>query len=159
MMGRVSVLSTPCCHTGRPMIVFDLECANGHIFEGWFNNIESFEEQNAGKLISCPYCDDTHVRRILSPVAMKASSRPEEGKEIAPIDYERLAREVVHYINTNFQDVGPDFSKEALKMHYGVTEKRSIRGSATDEEEKTLKDEGVEFFKVPFPKIDEDKTN
>jgi hypothetical protein len=34
-------------------------------------------------------------------------------------------------------------------MHYGVKEKRSIRGAATEEEEKTLKEEGIEFFKFP----------
>jgi hypothetical protein len=45
--------------------------------------------------------------------------------------------------------VGADFSKEALKMHYGVEKKRNIRGSATGEEEETLKDEGIKFFKIP----------
>ncbi|MCF8062861.1 MAG: DUF1178 family protein [Deltaproteobacteria bacterium] len=140
------------------MIAFDLECSEGHTFEGWFNDIASFEEQNAKGLITCPYCEDTRVRRVLSPVAIRSSSRPAaQGDQT--IDYRTLAREVVHYINSNFENVGPNFAKEALKMHYGVKEKRNIRGAATEEEEKTLKEEGIEFFKIPVVKKEEDDSN
>ena len=141
------------------MIAFDLECSQGHIFEGWFNNTQSFEEQNAKRLVSCPYCNDTNIRKIISPVAMRTSSPPDEKKEGKPIDYGLLAKEVVDYINKNFEELGPDFTKEALKMHYGVAEKRNIKGSATAEEEKILKDEGIHFFKVPMPKVDDEKKN
>jgi hypothetical protein len=141
------------------MIAFDLECANGHVFEGWFNNIESFEEQKAKSLVGCPYCENTHIRRVLSPVTMKTSSPRSEERKGNAIDYPRLAREILDYINRNFDDVGPDFAKEALKIHYGVAEKKNIRGSATEEEEKTLREEGIEFFRVPLPKIEDDKKN
>ena len=40
---------------------------------------------------------------------------------------------------------------EVLKIHYGVTENRNIRGVATSEEEKTLKEEGISFIKIPVP--------
>ena len=142
------------------MIVFDLECSNGHVFEGWFNSIRSFEEQNVKNLVSCPYCNDSQIRRVLSPVTMKTSSPPpQEGrpKESTPIDYRRLAREIVDYVNKSFEDVGTDFAKEALKMHYGVTEKRSIRGSATKEEEDTLTNENIDFLKITLPKTDDEK--
>ena len=141
------------------MIAFDLECSMGHSFEGWFHNIESFEEQKTKKLVSCPVCNDTDVRRVLSPVAMKTSSLKGVADSVGPIDYQKLAKEVVEYIDKNYEDVGSDFAKEALKMHYTVTEKRNIRGSATEDEEKVLKDEGIEFFKVPIPKLDDDKKN
>ena len=42
-------------------------------------------------------------------------------------------------------------------MHYGVADKRNIKGSATAEEEKVMKDEGIEFFKLSIPKISEEK--
>jgi len=51
----------------------------------------------------------------------------------------------------NFEDVGPQFAKEALKIHYGASEARNIRGVSTAEEEKMLKEEGVDFFKVGAP--------
>ena len=141
------------------MIVFDLECSQGHIFEGWFNDIPSFEEQSKKKMVVCPFCNDTKIKRVLSPVATKVASRDAKMPAAKSIDYGKLAKEVVDYINNNFHDVGADFTKEALKMHYGVADKENIRGSATAEEEKTLEEEGVEFFRVPLPKTDKDKKN
>ena len=140
------------------MIVFDMECPNGHIFEGWFDSAESFEEQESRGLVTCPYCEDTNIKRVLSPVALKKSNTVEHSVPM-PIDYPKLAKEVVDYINNNSDDVGTRFSAEALKMHYGVTEKRNIRGTATAAEEKTLEDEGVAFLKFPILKKIDDKKN
>jgi hypothetical protein len=56
---------------------------------------------------------------------------------------------VNEYIEKHFEDVGANFYKEALKIHYGEAEKRNIKGTATTEEEVILKEEGVQFFKVP----------
>jgi hypothetical protein len=140
------------------MIVFDLECSQGHVFEGWFDSLESFEEQNLKDLVNCPSCNDSQIKRVISPVAVK-KSYSENRKVAEPIDYKKLAKEVVHYIKNNFEDVGSNFAGEALKIHYGVSEKRNIRGSATSEEEKTLNEEGIEFFKFHLPKTDEDKKN
>ena len=140
------------------MIVFDLECGRRHRFEGWFNNTASFEEQNLKKLVTCPICGDTRVRRVLSPVATK-TARPEPEKAPESIDYRRLAKEIVNYVNTHFEDVGSNFAKEALKIHYGVSEKKNIKGSATTDEEKMLRDEKIEFFKLPIPRTEDDKNN
>ena len=144
------------------MIVFDLECSQGHTFEGWFDSSEAFDEQRRQGLVSCPVCGDIDVRRVLSPVALKRGVREEPRQVEGPsedINYRKLAQEVVRYVQENFEDVGPKFAVEALKMHYGVSEPRNIRGSATEEEEKVLKDEGIEFFKIPFPKKDDKKAN
>jgi len=140
------------------MIAFDLECSAGHLFEGWFDSGEAFEEQLARDLVRCPYCDDTAVRRVLSPVAVKKSQAP-EGVSREAIDYSRLAREIVNYVKENFEDVGPRFAAEALKMQYGVKERRNIRGSATADEEKILEKEGVPFFKFPLPKDTDPEKN
>ena len=131
------------------MIAFDLRCSNGHNFEGWFKDLESFNEQDSRDMIICPVCKSNKITRELSPVAIKSVRGEEEPQQNKP-DYRKLAMGVMEYIRNNFEDVGADFAKEALKIHYGVAEKRDIRGSATDEEEKTLKDEGVKFFKFPF---------
>lgn len=141
------------------MIAFDLECSKGHLFEGWFNNIQSYEEQSVKGLIECPYCGDKDIRKVISPVTMKTSSRVEDMVDKKTIDYQMLAKEIVNYVNKNFDDVGPNFTKEALKMHYGVEEKRNIKGSATRKEESLLKKEGIDFFKIPIPKFEDDKNN
>jgi hypothetical protein len=149
-----------CFRTFIEMMVFDVECSQGHCFEGWFESLEAFEDQRERNLISCPFCDDTNVRKVMSPVALKRSPRDQDAP--APgdnIDYPRLAKAVVDYVHANFEDVGPNFASEALKMHYNVSEKKNIRGSATSEEEKTLKEEGIEFFKIPLPVPVDDKKN
>jgi hypothetical protein len=142
---------------GDTMIAFDLRCLNGHAFEGWFQDLESFENQNSKGMVTCPVCNSNKVTRELSPVAIKSGKTEEKSGETKP-DYRKLAMGLMQYIRDNFEDVGTAFTKEALKMHYGVTEKRDIRGSATADEEETLKEEGVKFFKLPFlkPRDDED---
>jgi hypothetical protein len=137
------------------MIVFDLRCSNGHSFEGWFKDLESFHEQNSQGMVTCPFCRSTKISRVLSPVAIKSSQGDENPEKNEP-DYKKLAADLMEYINNNFYNVGPDFAKEALKIHYGVGKKRNIRGSATAGEEKTLKDEGIQFFKIPTIKTQDD---
>ena len=137
------------------MIAFDLTCSNGHSFEGWFKDLESFNEQNSKGMITCPFCKNTNITRILSPVAIKSSQGEEKPREVEP-DYKKLANGIMEYIKNNFDNVGADFSKEALKMHYGVAEKRNIRGSATAVEEEILKEEGIKFFKIPSIKPKDD---
>ena len=81
------------------------------------------------------------IRKGVSP-----GRKPEQK-----VDMDRLARQLTEYVETNFDNVGSEFAKEALKIHYGVSEPRNIRGVSTQEEEKTLKEEGVDFFKFPMP--------
>ena len=131
------------------MIVFDLMCANRHTFEGWFDNLESYERQDSEGMIICPVCENTKVKRILSPVAMKSPARPVLKNRDMPIDYQKLAMEVMNYIHNEFEDMCPQFTKEALKIYDGAAEARNIRGTATKEEEKILEHEGVPFIRFP----------
>ncbi len=143
---------------GFAVIAYDLVCAKGHVFEGWFASGESFEEQRKSGLVECPFCSDTSIERKITAVSLKRSPSRAEAGEAAP-DYAKLALQVMEYIRENFEDVGTAFTAEALKIHYGVSEKRNIRGSATEEEVKILTEEGVRFFKFPMLKKEEKPTN
>lgn len=131
------------------MIIFDLQCSNGHRFEGWFEDGQSFETQNEQSLITCPLCNDTSIFRIPSTFAIKSSS---PGVPLPGAELSDLGKKLMEFVDKNFDDVGCDFAKEALKIHYGVSEPRNIKGSSTEDEEKTLKEEGIQFFKIPVPK-------
>jgi hypothetical protein len=48
------------------MIVYDLRCANGHVFEEWFANSEAFEVGAAEGSLSCPDCGDASISKALS---------------------------------------------------------------------------------------------
>ncbi len=131
------------------MIIFDLQCSKGHTFEGWFEDGQSFETQNEQSQITCPLCNDTAIFRIPSTFAIKSSS---PGVPLPGAELSDFGKKLMEFVDQNFDDVGCDFAKEALKIHYGVSEPRNIKGSSTEEEEKTLKEEGIQFFKIPVPK-------
>jgi len=46
--------------------VFDLQCASGHVFEGWFSSHNDYDVQLERGLLTCPVCDDHHVIKMLS---------------------------------------------------------------------------------------------
>jgi hypothetical protein len=130
------------------MIAFDLFCSNGHKFECWFKDSSSFEEQKSTGVITCPICDDHQIEKAFSPFAIKRGG--ESVKE--EIDPHQALQLVHEYLDKHFEDVGAEFYKEALKIHYGETGKRNIKGTATTEEEVILKEEGVPFLRIPIIK-------
>jgi hypothetical protein len=141
------------------MIVFDLLCICGYQFEGWFHDSEGFSCQQRAGLLTCPECSGTDVHKILSPVAVHTGS----SSSPAPVDRDNppaawqqaVLHKLQEYVRDNFEDVGPKLASEALKMHYGITGPRKIRGVASPAEEKTLQDEGVRLLKIPMPARDE----
>jgi hypothetical protein len=133
------------------MIAYDLQCSNGHQFEGWFEDSTSFDRQKREGLIACPVCEDTAVSKMPSTFAIKGSSGTIPLKPDGNIDVAAMGKQIVDYVEKNFDNVGADFAEEALKMHYGVSEPRNIRGVSTPTEEATLKAQGINFFKFPVP--------
>ena len=138
------------------MIAIDLKCSQDHSFEGWVAGLEAFNQQQRDGEVQCPICDDHQISRVLSPVAIRrhgeslpASTVPETTPEAGLTKHWQVLK---NSLQEHFEEVGTDFAKEALKMHYGATEKRNIRGSSTAQEEEVLQKEGVEFFKIPVPK-------
>lgn len=152
------------------MKVFDLQCPQGHVFEGWFRGAQGFDEQSAKGLLSCPVCASTDITRKVSAARLNvsrsaASLEPASGA--APGDGARMAsrpeastlaqlsqmqaqwlqnmREVVN----QSEDVGSRFAEEALDMHRGQAEERAIRGTVTAQERQELADEGVDVLMVP----------
>jgi hypothetical protein len=47
------------------MIHYQLCCDAEHEFDGWFKDSDNFDRQAARKLISCPVCASTKIRRAL----------------------------------------------------------------------------------------------
>lgn len=131
------------------MIAFDLICSKGHQFECWFRDAGSFEVQKESRMINCPVCNDDHIEKVLSPFAIRKSGEGKKRQEMSP----REALQIIHeYLDKHFEDVGTDFAKEALKIHYGQSAERNIKGTATPEEETLLKEEGIHYLKIPVPK-------
>jgi hypothetical protein len=129
------------------MIVFDFRCKKGHTFEGWFADSGECTRQMEEGILLCPMCGESRVDKLLSPVKGIASPKEEECAPPDPVD---VLKSVSRYVEENFEDVGADFTREALKMHMDVTDKRNIRGTTSEEEDKLLEKEGVPVLKFPI---------
>ncbi len=127
------------------MILFDLKCADGHVFEAWFRDGETFDAQAAAGGVACPVCGDIGVAKApMAPnVARKAPMR--EAEQSA--DKLRALRE---HVEKTCEHVGERFPEEARKIHYGERDKRNIYGEASLDEARALHDEGIEFGWLPF---------
>lgn len=136
------------------MIVFNLRCANDHIFEVWFNNSETYEAQIAAGSVVCPNCGDANVVKApMAPNVATGTSRKNIESEFYN-ESQKKGREVLaklrKEIEANCSYVGDKFAEEARKIHYGETENTNIYGEATDSEERELHEEGVVFGRIPW---------
>lgn len=147
------------------MIVFDLLCAQGHRFEGWFGSAADFASQKERRLLECPSCGSAEVRRVPSAARVNlgapepkqpaepgaAAKTPEmEGKDpfaIAQMLYSRMLDEML----TKSEDVGEAFPEEARRIYYQEAPARAIRGQASTKEHQDLLEEGIPVARLPIP--------
>ena len=141
------------------MIIFELGCAQGHHFEGWFASADDFTRQAAMEMVRCPVCDDEHIVIVPSarvrvtkpsvaapPVPTDAPEPPPADAAIGlPQEFVRKLREVIKAT----EDVGRRFPDEARKIHYDEAPSRAIRGQASHEEAEALREEGIDFTLLP----------
>jgi hypothetical protein len=138
------------------MIAFDLKCGNEHTFEGWFEDGKAFESQLKKGLVTCPLCDDGAVMRMPSSFGIKKATPAQRATADERTALAQLGNNIFEFVEKNFDNVGTDFAKEALKIHYGAAEPRNIRGVSTQEEERVLKEEGITVMKIPVPSSETD---
>ena len=154
------------------MIVFDLKCDLGHVFEAWFKSSDAYETQRALGEIECPHCLSNRVEKaVMAPnVKAKANSRVDDrmvaadvlldGEDREQVGYTRLPAKlqdeletvlakVRKHVEETCEYVGPDFPEEARKIHYGEVPERGIYGEATREESMELLEEGIDVIPVP----------
>ena len=137
------------------MIIYDLKCEKGHKFEGWFKDRSAFENQKSKRLITCPVCGNSDVEMIPSTMSIMARDTKAINREnVEELSMPRAIKLFHEYLNKNFDDVGKNFADIALKMHHGAEEKRNIKGTTTESEDDILREEGVQFFKIPVTKFD-----
>lgn len=130
------------------MIVYDLRCDAGHEFEAWFKNLKSFERQRKRNLIECPLCGSLSVALVY-----QASSIPRQAlRKDSPPPAGLIQEKVRKFLEQHFEDVGTSFPEEARRVHHGEAEPRNLRGQATEDEEESLRTEGVPVFRIALPK-------
>ena len=148
------------------MIVFDIQCGEGHRFEGWFGSSADYDAQKDRRLLVCPVCGSESVEKIPSPTRLNMGAAPVEVRKpqapvpaeseagaardpmaLAQILYSRMVDELL----TKTEDLGRKFPEEARRIYYNETAARPIRGLATQEEHDALVDEGIPVARIPIP--------
>ncbi len=150
------------------MIRYALICDNKHSFESWFADSAAYDKQAKRGLVTCPQCGSAKVEKaIMAPQlantkkrrkpAASAENLPAASPDNAPVamlsphekELRQKLKDIRDHLTKNSEHVGPKFSEEARKMHYGEIEQRSIYGEASPEQAKELAEEGVEFHPLP----------
>jgi len=152
------------------VIVFDLKCAGGHVFEAWFGSSAAWEAQHAAGLVACPICGDGDVAKaVMAPnVAAKGNQRtapvvPAPSGETPPPEVIKAAMEMIAAAQTKMletsQWVGTAFADKARAMHLGEAPAEQIHGQATAEQAQELIEEGVPVAPLLVPVVPPEQCN
>ena len=153
------------------MKVLDLQCAQGHGFEGWFGSEADFQSQQTRALVQCPLCGDATISKKLSAPRLslwrasapearersESSDRSEQSEQAlavaGPQDADMAKRwmEIGRHLMANTTDVGQRFAEEARKIHYGEAPERGIRGQTSAREARELIEEGIGVLPFAVP--------
>ena len=133
------------------MIVFDLQCRDGgETFEAWFRSGAEFEEQRAGGLVQCPFCQSANVAK--APMAPRVTRKGADGPlaRLASIQAEMLK---------DSRWVGDEFTDTARAMQSGELAPEQVHGNATLEQAKSLAEDGVPVAPLPLPVVPPSQVN
>ncbi|HEY1101618.1 MAG TPA: DUF1178 family protein [Myxococcota bacterium] len=147
------------------MFVVDLICAESHLFEGWYDNRDAFDEAKDAGTLSCPVCNshDVELRPSFRGIVMGGSSTtatttttpaPATPPKL-PLELQRALSDFIKVVKAHSEDAGEHFARRALAMHKGDEVPAPIYGTSTPDERQQLRDEGVDFLAVPVPEIDQ----
>lgn len=144
------------------MIVFDLKCGAGHVFEAWFGSSADYESQRSRGLIACPMCANTAIEKaVMAPnVAAKGNQRaePVPAKPDAKAVLAALAAAQAKMLEGS-TFVGMAFADKARAMHLGEADHAPIHGQASIAEAKALIEEGVAVAPLPLPVVPPEQCN
>jgi hypothetical protein len=141
------------------MIKYKLKCQSSYCteqngFDGWFQNIETFEKQLYSGLINCPLCGSENVLKLLTTPSLKKITKNKIQKNAFGNgkleNITTILRSIKNEIKKNSTFVGDDFVNQARSMNQGQIKEKSIYGRGTKKEIEELKDEGVEVLSIPW---------
>jgi hypothetical protein len=140
------------------MIVFDLACGGGHVFEAWFGSQSDYEGQKARGLVSCPSCGDARIDKAPMAPRIATGASPSPGDAGAKEMMRALMAAQTDMLSRS-ENVGTRFAEEARAIHAGDAEQRLIHGQASRAEAKALVEDGVPVAPLPFPVRDTRRDN
>jgi hypothetical protein len=145
------------------VIVFDLKCGAGHVFEAWFGSSADYESQRERALIACPMCGDSAIdKAVMAPNVTAKSNRRSEASPTGKPDPRQLMAALAEAQAKMLEGskwVGVAFADKARAMHLGEEAHAPIHGQASVEEAKALIEEGVAVAPLPLPVVPPEQRN
>ena len=138
------------------MIKYKLICkVCDNQFDSWFSSSKEYEKLKKKKFLNCHSCNSLNVEKtLMSPNVftsknnIKIDNQDEKYKEI-----KKKISEYQKFIKKNFDYVGENFAYEARSIHYKNKKKsKGVYGTATNDDLKELKEEGIETEMIPWIK-------
>ena len=139
------------------MIKYKLFCNDCDLkFDSWFASSNEYERLKNKKLLNCHNCNSFKVEKaIMAPQLINKKLKTDEKTNLEK--YNKVKKTIIGYqkfIKENFKYVGDNFAYEARSIHYDRKKKsKGIYGSASKEDLKELKEEGIDAQMIPW--IDE----
>ena len=141
------------------MIKYKLLCKECDLkFDSWFASSDEYERLKKKKLLNCHKCNSFQVEKtIMAPQLINNKQKIDEKIKLKK--YSKVKKTITDYqrfIKDNFKYVGDNFAYEARTIHYnGKKKSKGIYGSASKEDLKELKEEGIDAQMIPW--IDENE--
>ena len=139
------------------MIKYLLNCKNCSLeFESWFASSKEFDKLKKLKLLSCQQCNSQKIEKSLMKPNLANSNFKQDKAYKNYKNVKKKLREYQKFVKENFEYVGENFAYEARSIHYNSKKKsKGIYGSASKEDLKELKEEGIDAQMIPW--IDENE--
>ena len=142
------------------MIKYKLICKNCDIsFDSWFASSKEYEKLKKKNFLSCHNCQSKKIEKtLMAPRLINKSLTENSVKVFAKTKkVHKKITEFQKFIKNNFDYVGKNFAYEARLIHYDKKKKtKGIYGTASKEEMRELKEEGIKTEVIPWV---DDKNN
>jgi|TARA_B110001452_G_scaffold192539_1_gene162563 hypothetical protein len=135
------------------MIKYNLKCHNEHEFESWFSDSREFDNLKKKKLLDCIFCSSKNIdKSIMAPMLSGTKDNSNQTQTLNKnhkIEKKKLLQ-LRNFVENNFEYVGENFSKKVREVYYDKKSKRTIYGTATQDERKELEEEGIDLLSIPW---------
>ena len=137
------------------MIKYLLNCKICRLeFESWFASSKEFDKLKKLKLLNCQQCNSQKIEKSLMRPNLANSNFKNDKALKNNKNVKKKLRKYQKFIKENFKYVGDNFTYEARSIHYDRKKNtKGIYGSASKEDLKELKEEGIDAQLIPL--IDE----
>ena len=136
------------------MIKYKLVCKDCELnFDSWFASSNEYERLKKKKLLNCHKCNSVKVEKtIMAPQLISQNFKNDEKINLEKYNkVKKTIKDYQKFIKDNFKYVGDNFGYEARSIYYsGKKKSKGIYGSASKEDLKELKEEGIDAQIIPW---------